>query len=54
MLLILADATHQHTMQRELVELTLQEQQARSEARLQRRFRELLEAAPDAINRGRS
>jgi PAS domain-containing protein len=54
MLLILADATHQHTMQREPVELTLQEQQARSEARLQRRFRELLEAAPDAINRGRS
>ncbi|HEY6341895.1 MAG TPA: PAS domain S-box protein [Bryobacteraceae bacterium] len=48
-LLILADATDQHRIQRELVELTHQEQKARSEARLERRFRELLEAAPDAI-----
>ena len=49
MLLILSDSTQRHTIQRELVELTKQEQKARGEARLERRFRELLEAAPDAI-----
>jgi PAS domain S-box-containing protein len=49
MLLILADATEQHAIQRELSELTRQKEEARSAARLERRFRELLEAAPDAI-----
>ena len=49
MLLILADSTQNHTIQRELAEVTQQEQKARGEARLERRFRELLEAAPDAI-----
>jgi PAS domain S-box-containing protein len=49
MLLILADSTERHKIQRELLELTRQEQKARSEARLERRFRELLEAAPDGI-----
>jgi PAS domain S-box-containing protein len=45
MLLILADATEQHAIQRELSELTRQGQEARNEARLERRFRELLEAS---------
>jgi len=48
-LLILTDATHRNTMQRELLDLTQQEQEARDEARSERRFRDLLEAAPDAI-----
>lgn len=48
-LLILGDSTSRKIMQRELLELTRQEEAARSEARSERRFRELLDAAPDAI-----
>jgi PAS domain S-box-containing protein len=48
-LFILTDSTNRTTMQRELRELTQQEQAARDQARSERRFRELLEAAPDAI-----
>jgi PAS domain S-box-containing protein len=48
-LLILADSTGRHHMERELAELTAQESSARRVAHSERRFRELLDAAPDAI-----
>jgi PAS domain S-box-containing protein len=48
-LLILADSTQRRRMEQELAELSEQEQSARRDATTERRFRELLEAAPDAI-----
>ena len=48
-LLILADSTQRLRMEQELAELSEQEQAARQQAHSERRFRELLEAAPDAI-----
>ena len=48
-LAILTDISRQRTAQREIRELTEREQVARSQAQADRRFRELLEAAPDAI-----
>jgi PAS domain S-box-containing protein len=48
-LVILADVSHRRAFQKEIAAVTAQEQEARSEARAERRFRELLEAAPDAI-----
>ena len=48
-LLILTDATNRNTMVRELLEMSRQEKAAWEEVRSERRFRELLEAAPDAI-----
>lgn len=38
-----------HEVEQELIRMTAQERLARTEARTERRFRELLEAAPDAI-----
>lgn len=48
-LLMISDSTEQHAMRRELQQLTQQESEARKVAGVERRFRELLEAAPDAI-----
>ena len=48
-LLIVADTTNRHTLERELIQLTEQESEARKRALAEGRFRELLEAAPDAI-----
>ena len=48
-LLIVGDSTQRLRMEQELAELSEQEQAARREAHSERRFRELLEAAPDAI-----
>ena len=48
-LAILDDVTRRHRMEQELHELMAQEKVARSQAESERRFRELLEAAPDAI-----
>jgi PAS domain S-box-containing protein len=55
-LAIIADVSEHHAAQRELarvqqelLEMTVQEKEARSEIQTERRFRELLEAAPDAI-----
>jgi PAS domain S-box-containing protein len=48
-LIIAADTSGRHEMERELADLIDQEQAARREAQSERRFRELLEAAPDAI-----
>jgi PAS domain S-box-containing protein len=48
-ILILADSTHRLRMEQELADMTEQEQAARREAHSERRFRDLLEAAPDAI-----
>jgi PAS domain S-box-containing protein len=47
--LIVSDMTARQALQRELMELTEQESEARRTVRAERRFRELLEAAPDAI-----
>ena len=46
---ILADITGTHPAEREYRELAAKEEKARIEVRAERRFRELLEAAPDAI-----
>jgi PAS domain S-box-containing protein len=46
---ILADITAAHTVERKYRELAAQEEKARAQIRAERRFRELLEAAPDAI-----
>jgi len=48
-LLIIADSTQRLRLEQELADLSEQEQEARREAHSERRFRELLEAAPDAI-----
>jgi PAS domain S-box-containing protein len=48
-LLFMADITARHRMQQELADLMRQEEAARRDAESERRFRELLEAAPDAI-----
>ena len=48
-LAILADRTEMKAAEMERLELTAREQQARAEAEAERRFRQLLEAAPDAI-----
>jgi PAS domain S-box-containing protein len=48
-LAIFSDVTERLKVEREFVALIAQEQQARSDAQAERRFRELLEAAPDAI-----
>ncbi len=46
---MISDFTEQRAMQREITQLAEQENKARTLARIERRFRELLEAAPDAI-----
>jgi PAS domain S-box-containing protein len=46
---ILADITAAHSAERKYRELAAQEQKARAQIGAERRFRELLEAAPDAI-----
>lgn len=46
---ILADITAAHAAERKYRELGAQEEKARAEIRAERRFRDLLEAAPDAI-----
>jgi len=46
---ILADITATHAAEREYRELADREEKARAQIRAERRFRELLEAAPDAI-----
>ena len=46
---ILADITGAQAAEREYREMAAREQEARAEYRAERRFRELLEAAPDAI-----
>jgi PAS domain S-box-containing protein len=46
---ILADITAAHAAERKYRELAAQEEKARAQIRAERRFRELLEAAPDAI-----
>jgi PAS domain S-box-containing protein len=48
-IVFLSDLTTQHVMERELRVVMAQEQEARSAIQAERRFRELLEAAPDAI-----
>jgi PAS domain S-box-containing protein len=48
-LAILTDISRQSRAQREIQDLTEREKAARTQARADRRFRELLEAAPDAI-----
>ncbi len=48
-LAILTDISGQRLAQREIRDLTEREQAARAQAQADRRFRELLEAAPDAI-----
>src|SRR5579872_2313065 len=48
-LAILDDVTERQRMERDLQELMEQERAARSQAESERRFRDLLEAAPDAI-----
>jgi len=48
-IVILSDSTPRVRMEQELADLTEQEQAARREAHSERRFRELLDAAPDAI-----
>ncbi len=47
--LIVSDMTMRNELQTELIELAKQESEARTTARAERRFRDLLEAAPDAI-----
>ena len=49
MLAILDDISAREEMERKVFELKEQEQEARIEVKSERRFRELLEAAPDAI-----
>jgi PAS domain S-box-containing protein len=46
---ILADITAAHAAERKYRELAAQQEKARAQVRAERRFRELLEAAPDAI-----
>jgi PAS domain S-box-containing protein len=46
---VAADITERRRAEQERLELMAREQQARMQARAERRFRELLEAAPDAI-----
>ncbi|HLW77820.1 MAG TPA: PAS domain S-box protein, partial [Bryobacteraceae bacterium] len=48
-LLIVTDATNRQSLERELIQMTEQESQSRRRADSEGRFRELLEAAPDAI-----
>jgi PAS domain S-box-containing protein len=48
-LVILADISRQRSVERELVAMMAQATEAQTNARADRRFRELLEAAPDAI-----
>ena len=48
-LVLLADLTTAPEMERKLLQAQAKEKEARDEARAARRFRELLEAAPDAI-----
>jgi PAS domain S-box-containing protein len=48
-LAFLEDVTGNRDVEREYVELVAREEEARAQARLERRFRDLLEAAPDAI-----
>ncbi len=48
-LAILDDITERQAMERQVFELTAQGEEARVEVKSERRFRELLEAAPDAI-----
>jgi PAS domain S-box-containing protein len=48
-LAILEDVTARQTMERQVSELKEQEQEAQVQVKSERRFRELLEAAPDAI-----
>jgi PAS domain S-box-containing protein len=48
-LAFIEDITFHRAVQREHVELMAREEEARTQALLERRFRELLEAAPDAI-----
>jgi PAS domain S-box-containing protein len=48
-LAVLADRTEMKAAEMERIELAAREQQARAEAEAERRFRQLLEAAPDAI-----
>ena len=48
-LAVLADRTEMKVAEMERLELAAREQEARAEAEAERRFRQLLEAAPDAI-----
>jgi protein-histidine pros-kinase len=48
-IIILADLTSRRESEQERLELVEREQAARAQAKAERRFRELLEAAPDAI-----
>jgi PAS domain S-box-containing protein len=48
-LVLIMDRSAAHAMEGKLLEAIAREQDARDEARSERRFRELLEAAPDAI-----
>src|SRR5689334_22725581 len=48
-LAILSDVTARLKVERDLVAITEREERARSDAQAERRFRDLLEAAPDAI-----
>jgi len=48
-LAVLDDITQRHRMEQQLQDLMQQEKAARSQAESERRFRDLLEAAPDAI-----
>jgi len=48
-LAILDDVSNRQAMERQVFELRAQEQETRIEVKSERRFRELLEAAPDAI-----